>query len=113
MLSRENKIPKIQYASLLKKSKYFSIDGNTIRFSDIKDGPRFSIIISAKVSKKAVQRNLIRRVFYNKIKDINKKPSKKAIFIYASKDFGKMNRKQINEKVEFIINKICLYFQKG
>ncbi len=115
MLSKENRIPKTLYSTLLRKSRVFSIDETTIRFSSVEKNSIFSIIVSGKVSKKAVQRNLIKRVFYNKIKEkgVSSKIPQKALFIYVSKGFGGLSRTQINQKVEDILNKICLYFQKG
>lgn len=115
MLSRENRISKTEYPTLLKQSRYFVVDGNTIKHSVYEKGPKFSIVVSAKVSKKATQRNLIRRVFNEKIKslDLGGKIGKKALFIYVSKDFGVMSRAKINLKAEEIINKICLFFQKA
>ncbi len=115
MLSRENRISKTEYPTLLKQSRYFVIDGTTIKHSGYEKGPKFSIIVSAKVSKKAVQRNLIRRIFNEKIKslDLGSKMGKKALFVYVSKDLGSMSRPKINQKVEDLINKICLFFQKS
>ncbi len=115
MLPKENRIPKTLYSTLLRKSRVFSIDGVNIRFCNTEKNTIFSIIISGKVSKKAVQRNLIKRVFYNKIKEmgIEDKIHKKALFIYISKDFGGFSRSQINQKSEDILNKICLYFQNS
>lgn len=115
MLSRENRISKTEYPTLLKQSRYFVIDGTTIKHSISENGPKFSIVVSAKVSKKATQRNLIRRIFNEKLKssDLGAKIGKKALFIYAPKDLGSMSRAKINQKVEDLINKICLFFQKS
>jgi ribonuclease P protein component len=115
MLSRENRISKTEYPTLLKQSRYFVVDGITIKHAISQKGPKFSIIVSAKVSKKAVQRNLIRRILNEKIKetDLGGKIGKKALFIYVSKEFGAMSRTKINQKADELINKICLYFQKS
>lgn len=115
MLSRENRISKGDFPTLLKKSRYFVVDGTTIKHSDIEKGPKFSIIVSAKVSKKAVQRNLIRRIFIEKIKkaDLAANIGKKALFIYVSKDLGSMSKSKLNQKAEDLVNKICLFFQKS
>lgn len=115
MLSKEKRIPKQEYPTLLKQSRYFVIDGITIRYSSIEKDAKFSVIVSSKVSKIAVQRNLIRRIFSEKIKkaDLGAKIGKKALFIYVSKDFGSMSRPKVNQRAEEIINKICLFFQKS
>lgn len=115
MLSRENRISKTEYPTLLKKSRYFVIEGVTIKHLDYEKGPKFSVVVSSKVSKKAVKRNLIRRILNEKIKDIDLggKIGKKALFIYVSRDFGGMSRLKINLKAKDLVNKICLYFQKS
>jgi len=115
MLPRENRISKQEYQDLLKTSRYFVIDGATIKYSNTEKGPKFSIITSAKVSKKAVQRNLIKRIFNEKIKklDLGSKIGKKALFIYTPKESGIMSRVKLNQKIEDLVNKICLYFQKS
>ncbi len=115
MLPRENRISKTEYPTLLKQSRYFVLDGTTIKHAVSEKGPKFSIVISAKVSKKAVKRNLIRRIFSENIKkaDLLAKIGKKALFIYVSKELGLMSRYKINQKSEDLVNKICLFFQKS
>ncbi len=115
MLSRENRISKTEYGTLLKASRYFVIDGTTIKYVNTNKGPKFSTIISAKVSKKAVQRNLIKRIVSEKIKklDLGAKMGKKALFIYVSKDLGSMSKPKLNLKIEDLIAKVCLFFQKS
>jgi len=115
MLPRENRITKAEYPTLLKQSRYFVLEGTTIKHAASEKGPKFSIVISAKVSKKAVKRNLIRRIFSENIKkaDLMTKIGKKALFIYVSRDLGSMSRAKINQKVEDLIGKICLFFQKA
>lgn len=116
MLKRKNRISRPILKGFLQKSKVFTFDEIKIRFSNLnKDqNSKFSIIVSSKVSKKAVQRNLIKRLFYEKIrKNDFLKNSGKIFLIYIPKDFDVLKRKEIALKVDNFIYKLCQFLQKS
>ncbi len=94
MLKRANKIGKKDFPDVMKSSR--SKASNLFIFrSSPKSAPdilnRFSVVVSKKVAKNATDRNLIRRRFYNAIREIIKENDKfkgSAIFITKSNAFG-------------------------
>lgn len=62
MLPAKYRLPKSEIALLLKEGKYFNFKNFTIRFKPNQEqNARVCIIVSSKVSNKAVIRNLIKR----------------------------------------------------
>lgn len=93
MIKKAHKIPKSLFL-LAKRSQVVSSPLFTVRFSDQTQIPRFACVVSKKITKNAVQRNLlIRRVFSIIQKMQNLRPY--LYFIYPNSEAAKVNFKHL------------------
>lgn len=112
MLQSKNRIKRAEFNSLFKKGKTFFIDRSLFKSSNIESGVKVAVVVSSKVSKKAVRRNFIKRIFYNLAKDFikNNKITKKSIIIIPSKEFGQIKPKEIRKKIQRSFEKYANFF---
>jgi ribonuclease P protein component len=107
MLKKENRISKkkdFDRAFKAGQSFYGKIIGLKVVVNDLKYS-RFGIIISAKVSKKAVERNRIRRIIREEIKELIQKINSGKDFVFIIKsEAKKLNSKEIR----LIINNLLI-----
>jgi ribonuclease P protein component len=91
------------------RSAYSGILGLKYLDNELKDS-RFGIIISNRVSKKATERNKLKRQIREIIRSqINKiKPGKDCIFIVLSPILGK-SHEEIEESIEKLLQRLRLY----
>jgi ribonuclease P protein component len=69
MLSRKNRLSRANFDHLLKRGSFCSSSYLTLRFLE-ESSSRFSFVVSKKVAKTAVMRNLLRRRGYSIIKNL-------------------------------------------
>lgn len=71
MLSKQNRIPRKDFKYLLEQKRYFNSPNFTLRFAKRENkSPQFSVSVSKKVSKKAVDRNRVRRRVYSVLRSV-------------------------------------------
>ncbi|MDQ6985499.1 MAG: ribonuclease P protein component [Candidatus Dojkabacteria bacterium] len=110
MLSKKYRIPKTEIPNIIKRGKRISSEFFDLKIwhDDAIKNHRFSIVISKKVSKKAVTRNKIRRKFRAAIYSLLKNNTFKKdnyIFIIKSVDLSEKKSGEIEELIEEIIIK--------
>lgn len=86
MLPKKERISKVLFGEYLKKTKTFSSNLLSVRVHFLKNGEksRFSVITPKSVSKKAVDRNLVRRQIYSILKE-NKPKIPIICFVFIKK----------------------------
>jgi ribonuclease P protein component len=115
MLSRKNRVPRELFPFLLKNGKKYAsahIFLRVVRFSeeDRVLNTRFSFVVSAKVAKKAVDRNKLRRFGYEIVgKDVdNFKNGFVAVFFYT-KDALKISKKELLNEINTLLKQAGLF----
>lgn len=105
MLKKMQRVQRADFAAFFKKGKRFHSEHITIIFTPF---PKFhgSVVVSKKVSKLAVTRNLLRRRAYAKL-SIFKNKEKTGVFIVVLKpSFATLTKKEAQEHLEQLIVKI-------
>lgn len=88
-------------SELFTKGKYLSNDKVLAKYLDSEPG--FLFTVSSKKFKKAVDRNRIKRLLRESVKDIN--PNKSIALIYTGNTLPDF--KDIKKSVDLVIRKIC------
>ena len=107
MLSKDKKINTQLFKEVLNKGKthhftYFSV--KTLKSPVNENKSKFTIVVSKKIVKKAISRNLIRRRFFNIIKDIYKDfPTPYAFIFFLKKEGKELNYKDLKKEIEIIL----------
>ncbi len=106
MLSKKNRLPGSKIPNILKKGTkkessllkiYYELNGNS----------KFTIICPKKVSKKAVERNKIKRLIREALrKKLDKEEIKINAVILAKKEIIGQKQNQIKESFDSLVNKI-------
>lgn len=109
MLSKKKRVSRALFDELLKKGKFFDFEYFSIKvFRPNKTEQRFSVVVSKKVSKKAVLRNSIRRLFYRAISEnIKILPTEVVLGIFVKKNSIELNF----EKANTLIKKLAEFLQ--
>ncbi|MFA6397863.1 MAG: ribonuclease P protein component [Candidatus Paceibacterota bacterium] len=111
MLPKEKRVPRATFSEVFKKGKIIHSPFLTLRF--IKKEPensRFSFVISSSVSKRAVDRNYLKRIGYNIIQNNLKTIKNSYICTFFFKKEGKnLKFKELEKEINFLLNKagIC------
>lgn len=84
MLAKVNRLPRLAIEDVRNSSLHVNSQHFLLLYTFVDDhSPRFGVIISKKISRKAVVRNRIKRIFYKTLKDNldNIKPGASGVFI--------------------------------
>jgi ribonuclease P protein component len=107
MLPKKQKLNRANFGKVLQKSK--KIEGENFsfraRFEEKSEKSRYSVVVSAKVSKKAVDRNRLKRQVYEVLANNAPKTGILGV-IYAKKDSVELDFKAINKEVSELFNQI-------
>lgn len=106
MLKRENRLSRELFSLTFKQGRRVNkryINSVYMLNNDFKS----VVVVGKKISKKAVQRNLLRRRVYALIKDLKQNSSKTGYFIFLIKpDVVKLTRKNFNEFIKADVKEI-------
>ncbi len=107
MLSKNKRLNKAKFKEILKKSKKIEGENFSYRVQFIKNGqePRFSVVVSSKVSPKAVVRNKIRRQIYEILGKTALNGQISAI-VYVKKEALKLDFRAMNKEISGVLGKI-------
>jgi ribonuclease P protein component len=110
MISKNQRVNKTLFKDLAKKPKKslfgdFCTISYTLDKSLIKS--RFSVVVSKKVAKTAVSRNLIKRRFYAVIESLPVPQNPYIAIVYVKKEAVKASFTQISAEVNSILSKIA------
>lgn len=112
MLPKQYRLPKKEIESVLKFGKYLNSENFSIKYKkngaspDIQNS-RACIIVSSKVSKKAVKRNLIKRRLRHALYLIfRKKPFKLDTVLIVKKSINEKKYAEIAQELEAAFNKL-------
>lgn len=107
MLPKKQKLNRANFNKVLEKSKKIEEENFSlrVRFVEKSEKSRYSVVVSAKVAKKATARNLLKRRVYEALA---KNAPKTGIFgvIYAKKDSPKLDFKAINKEISALFTQI-------
>ncbi len=111
MLPKENRLNKEQeIKAVLKKGKTFFLPEFIIKYDFNKEYTKVGFIISTKVDKRAVKRNLLKRrlrgVFNETLPNIKKGYY---ILVIAKKVASELTVAEIKEKITFALSRIKIY----
>jgi ribonuclease P protein component len=112
MLSKKNRISRASFDTILKDGAFFHSPHISLRIVRAQnDLPKFSFIVSKKVSKSAVLRNLLRRRGYSTLKVILKdrlkekmKPSILGAF-FLKKGAERLKPKEFQDEIALLLKK--------
>ncbi|MEK7614343.1 MAG: ribonuclease P protein component [Patescibacteria group bacterium] len=111
MIPKGQRVKRALFPGVLKSGKAFFSERLTLRVSSGDSGKnKFSFVTPKTVSKKAVERNLLRRRGYAAVSKINNRINPGHIFIFSfKKGTGIVPYKEIEEDVVFLIKKAGLF----
>lgn len=112
MLAKKNRISRALFDTLLKKGVFFHSQNLSLRVMKTQKGlSKFSFVVSKKVSKSAVVRNLLRRRGYSVLKDSIGKDSKDTMntgvvgAFFFKKGAEKLGFSELQEETVFLLKK--------
>jgi len=109
MLSHSKKIGTQLFKDVLDKGKTYHFTFFSIKVLKLSTNnkSRFTIIVPKKVVKKAISRNLIRRRFFNIIKEVYKDfPTSLAIIFFFKKGSEELKFEEIKKEIIKVLNKV-------
>lgn len=112
MLPKKNRLSRVLFATLLKDGAFFHSPHLSLRVVKTQKGlSKFSFVVSKKVSKSAVIRNLLRRRGYSTLQSIlngglKEEMNKAAIgAFFFKKGAPKLGFGEIRDEIEFLLKK--------
>ncbi len=112
MLPRKNRVTKAFFEEILGKSLCVHTPLFSFRFQKLKlsEAPRFTVVVSKKVAKTSVKRNLLKRRFRSSIQDLIRKNSKRNEFngqgiFFLKKEAVEVKFSELKEEIQRVIIK--------
>jgi ribonuclease P protein component len=111
MIPKENRLPAVFFKNLFKKGFIIEKQGFSLKcFKENNTNFRIAVVISKKVSQKAVERNLLKRRFLSLVlEDKNLFLPQYSYIFYIKKDIQSIDRsvlgQQIKETLTFVYEK--------
>lgn len=101
MFSKKNRIPKYEIGEIISSGDFF-YKGDLLNIKKLDKNyskPQFAVIVSKKVSKKAVERHLIKRRIIAAIKEIQNIPNSSYVF-FTKPEIKNKSFKEIKEIIQ-------------
>jgi len=112
MFPKKNRITKTGFDALLKKGSVFHSPYFSLRYSK-KDGslPQFAFVVSKKVAKNAVERNILRRRGFSSLRELgvlekNSKWNGFTCAFFFKKEAKALSFQEIKKEIEELLKKI-------
>lgn len=105
MLAKKNRIPRKLFKNLLEEKRYFNSPHFSLRVAHSTDNARIAVSVSKKVSKKAVDRNKLRRRAYATVLPMVKDLRNKFYLISAKPGAEKLKMEQLREEIMNLLSK--------
>jgi ribonuclease P protein component len=108
MFPQKDKLPRKSFSEVFRKGKVISSGYLSLKFAALKEiKPGFSVVVSSKVSKKATERNLIKRRTYFILRKHKKDiPFKMSLIFFIKPEARKLKFKEFEGEITSLIKKI-------
>lgn len=104
MLPKSKRLPRAQFAPLLASRSFFNSPSFTLRYAASSSGSKAAVSVSKKVSKKATDRNSIRRRVYSVLSQIPSFASSSGLFLFVAKSGSPLLKgEKLKEEISLLL----------